>query len=604
MFRTVDTLRTQRVLLGFSAVCLVGTIVLLVLTPPADGLEVSISEGLPELFWILLWALFTSIALSLLLAGDTNQYKIQSILLLLTAWIVFLSLPVFRGYFHYGLMRADIFAHLGFTKTIIDTGKIGEGDFYPIIHVLMAILEQIGVDYWDLRYFLSITFVPALIISFFIFIRELTASARVTFCIMAIATVPLYKKFYLTVQPAFLSFCLIPYLFWALERYRRGYRRSLYVMGVIVLSTAFAHPVSASLLLIAISTYTIVGPLLPKIQRYLKQPQPSISSNQLIVLGLLGFVVLFLWLTSITRMLQIIAAHVAGLLIGSDITALSQIDTATGRGLTTEQIVIRFLELYGPPFIIGLLAACVLIYLGYRVISKRQITSGDVLATSHYLVGVAMAVTLVTIPFGVGSPVRHGRYGFLFLPVIIGIGLGYIFELPSQTANRKRVVTTGLILLVVFAFVLPIALLNVYEPRTHTTYSEYQGAKWTVENHDRSEQVYSLDINVRFEDAILGRHVSRSQPWTFFGRYSTNRPDLFPPRLGYNQNEEVVKSFGPGYLVTKENDMRYTEALFDTQVESGQFTFYRESDLERLHNDRSAGKLYTNGEWQTWQMTN
>ena len=128
---------------GFGAVIIAAGIALL--TPPADGYEMSIYAAFPWYFWALLIASVLVGQLIVLRAGVTADKDGSDwwfgVLLVLLSNALLLFLPYARGYPYFE--RADVLTHLGHIRTIQTTGMIGPENIYPNIHQLVLALARL-----------------------------------------------------------------------------------------------------------------------------------------------------------------------------------------------------------------------------------------------------------------------------------------------------------------------------------------------------------------------------------------------------------------------------------------------------------------------------
>jgi len=368
------------------------------------------------------------------------------------------------------------------------------------------------------------------------------------------------------------------------------------------------HPIGGFYIFISIGVYVLVALIGTRFSWIIDNSDNSTNKahpRHYFPIAGISLVALLAWYTAFEPIRKLIAAHVLFELTGDDSILADQAGAAAQRGLTRDQIIARFFELYGPQFIFGLVISFILLYLAYTVYAgDSRLTDYETLATGHYLTGAAVAVTLIVIPFSIGNAIRLAKYAILFMPILVAIGLIRVYGLPSMQVSKKRILATSAILVCVLGIALPLALMNAYQPNQHHTKSENTGAVWMVNHADRSERVYAIGINVRLQDAIEGRQESRNSRRLFNGKYAENRPDLFPPNLGYNDNDKIGDSFQDGYLITHDHGRRHIEVYYDSQIDAGTFTYYTEEDIDRAHQDSSINKLYANDGWTVWSIRN
>jgi len=420
---------------------------------------------------------------------------------------------------------------------------------------------------------------------------------------MAVSVVPIYQKFYLTVQPSVISFLFLPYVFWSLEAYYDQQSSAAYVSIVLVFFIIFYHPVSTVFIFIGIVVYTALPYAFAVTNRWTPITVRNITRvHRPITLITLCIVPALMWYLSYQRTFVTIAARLGGFFSADYSAAGAKISAADNRGLTTEQTLARFVELYGSQFVLAVVAGSVLLFWFYRVTVTREMQFRDGITTTHFIIATSISMVLLVLPV-ISNIIRMSRYAIFTLLLVIGMGLAHVSGIldSKHRQTRARIVATTVAVVLVLCLALPLGLMGVYQPNHHHTYAEHNGIDWTLDYHDRDDRVYSLGIGVKVQDALEGRHNARAD-WVFFGQYAESRPDLFPRHLGYGESETVVESFDEGYLITKTHDMRYYESYYETQLPI--LTYYTKSDVARLHGDQTAHKTYSNGGWTTWRLRN
>jgi len=128
-------------IIAFTFIVLI--LMIIVKTPPASGYEISIYNVYPWYLWVFV---ITSIFLGqmILLSGATaskknDNYWVIGFLGILITNTILLFMPFIRGYTMYG--RGDVLTHIGYIKDILNTASIGTNNYYPIEHILTAIMS-------------------------------------------------------------------------------------------------------------------------------------------------------------------------------------------------------------------------------------------------------------------------------------------------------------------------------------------------------------------------------------------------------------------------------------------------------------------------------
>jgi hypothetical protein len=602
----MDARGLQKALLFAASFLLTVISVLPHIVSEVGDFETSIYSGLPFMFWVAAVGMLGATILSIFLSIETGKSLGSSSCLLVCGYGIILTLPKLRGYLLFGRSNADILVHLGYTKSILETGFMDASDPYPSMHVLMAIFEFVGVDYWSLRVVLALTFTPLLLVGLMVYSRRLANRRRVGILVLCAAAVPLFQKFHVTVQPAVMSWFLVPLILLSVEVYRtKRDRKLIYVIVLFVLSLVFSHPLSAFMISVLLAVYATGPSLIRFVHGLAPMVQTSPGRHLSIWWAIFVAVIASIW-TVYNATIQVV--------LGSGLAQLIQIrarntrtqsilakkSSAVGsRGLTEAQTIIRGIELYGPLIvyvgIAGLFAACVLFRL-YR----RKARWEEVFTITQFGVGGLVAVPFLVGPLFVGNLIRVNRYTILFGIISVGLALDLVYK-PFNTwkVDSKTIATVSLIGMILVT--LPIATFGIYKPNYHLTAAENSGVDWTLQHHDESERIYSLSIGQKHAAALLGMDDLSRRGLIFHYRWGTSRPDLFPRHLGYPSHTTVGDSFGDGYLVTKTHDTRYYRWFYDNQRSS--LTYYTEGDLRRLHRDSHSSKVYANGGYSLWELT-
>lgn len=144
--------------------------------PGPTSYEVSIYNAFPRILWVN-FILIDVLALFWVLFDSKNGHRAIMIGILFLNQLTILLLPLFRGYFIYG--RFDVLEHLGRVKDILLTGNIGSGNFYPIMHILIAEIRTVaGVSLNSQTVWLPAFFWSILLMGYFVFVSNFTSDTN------------------------------------------------------------------------------------------------------------------------------------------------------------------------------------------------------------------------------------------------------------------------------------------------------------------------------------------------------------------------------------------------------------------------------------------
>jgi hypothetical protein len=315
-----------------------------------------------------------------------------------------------------------------------------------------------------------------------------------------------------------------------------------------------------------------------------------------------------------------------------------QATLATSASLSTEELLLRFGQLYGAVFVYFLLAglACLLV-----ASYARRASYPEFYLVSQYVVGGALAAAFLGVYLIASNPVRISRYLIFASAAIVAVVIGsrLLSDRPAALAvsartaadderspvrppdrgahtdggrdvesardrsrSRPHTAPGRAALAVVLAAAIVLAAVvgafAVYQPNKHLTSTEVEGAEFTLRFHDGETAVRSFGLSLKTQWFVLGERVEEHPGPVFDGAPDTT----LQPRLGYTSNETAADSFGRSYLVTQAYDTTWHTATYYTPAQQAERFYYGEDDVARLAADRTADRLYTNGGFDLWAV--
>ncbi len=240
----------QRILAALGSNCLSAALLVAVLVPAATGYELSILDAFPIYFWVLLAAGSASGILIIVLQSFVSRGGRSWILglgLVAASNAILLSLPVVHGYATYP--KGDALTHLGYIKDIVQTGHVGGDDFYPIVHVLGASLNEMSsVGRGPLPVLLYTSWSMIYLLGMAVLSKVVASSTRQRFLILAFASPLLFSNMQTVIHPSMFAIFLIPLILYFYHRKQHSRSRQVeQTLALLILSFAvtFAHPVTA-----------------------------------------------------------------------------------------------------------------------------------------------------------------------------------------------------------------------------------------------------------------------------------------------------------------------------------------------------------------------
>ena len=232
---------------------------ILINTPPARGYEISIYAAYSPIFW------FLFILTIILGIGLTIYFIVRSISLwkyslpaILIADTVVLFLPTIRNYEFCALGGWDIFAHLGWSKFILNTGHIMDGDHYPATHILMAAADQLSLlNPAILAAIISFVFFMLYVLSLFILGRAVFKDDKAAALLATFGSPLLFSFAHYAFYPFLFAIFFFPLLFYIMRKIERSENKGAYYTCFIILSLfiVFCHPMITLILLLILGVF-------------------------------------------------------------------------------------------------------------------------------------------------------------------------------------------------------------------------------------------------------------------------------------------------------------------------------------------------------------
>lgn len=586
----------QRLLLAVGVVALAGECVVLATVPPVEGFENSLVAAYPVPFWFLFAAVL--VAAVLVFVGTTRSYTRNwryAFGLLAANYGVFFFLPAHRGYALYGRGEADALAHLGITRELVQTGAL-PGVFYPFEHLLLSSLSMHGLSLPIARYLLQYGLTLLFIASVGLLVRELVDDRRGLPAGLAAATPLVFTEFHVSASPAVLSVLLFPMVLLLYERTRKhdsvGLRACYVLAGLAVV---FFHPVTAGFL--AILILCTVG-IRWGYRRIRQTADPLEAGTELLTtrrtrLAGIVLVVGVAWYSGFGRTQRAVERILSGGSYSSIVGAEAQ--QASQAGLSGLEIVVRFIQLYGT-LAIYLAIAGLFTLVVLRWLLRREVSYAPTYIALQASIGVGIALVFMTGAFIEFNAIRVSRYA----AVMSVLGVGVLLYLLSAEGDR-----TGQWLVATLAGAIVVAALLgsfggvTYAPNNHMTYAEYEGAEFVLTHHDADDTVRSSSLTSKTQEYITGEPSRPGEAPVF-----QNERNALPPALGYGANETAGETFAAGsYLVTHAYDLEFDEAGYFFPQQRERLGVYEERHVERLDDDSTVDKLYTNGGFSFWKVS-
>lgn len=577
-------------------------------TPPAKSYEISIYAAYSLIFWFLfIFTLILGICLTVLFIVMNVRLWRYSLPAILIADTVVLFLPIIRNYEFCAWGGWDIFAHLAWSKFIVNSGNIMSRDLYPATHILTTAPDLLSL--------LNPVILAAIIcfIFFILYVLSLFILGKVVFkddkaaVLLATFGSPLMFSFahYAFIPFSFALF-LFPLIFYIMHKIvaykmegsevRGAYYTCLFI--ILALFIVFCHPMVTLILLL------ILGVLYGYIQICRKcRLEFSFKLNILNLIAIVGITFAF-WYINFQSVLNMGEKVVSALLGVSDTETIltHNLDMLDQSGVSLLRVIEGFIKVYGPIVIYFAAALLITIYLIYRFLTKRTYAD-EMVYIAFFLLSIAFGATLTLGYFVVFELIRATSFAIIMATIVCSIGFYILFTNTGMSSSRKNI----LILIAVFILcsVSILSVFNLYyspwtlSPGTHMTEMEVSGTDWFLMYEDAS-------IPTNSNSGLFHKYARYFQE---LHKMNVQQPRVIlneiPTHFGYDQNEHLTQSINTSgnsysYMITNEY-MKQTALAYPEEMQSTRKQFLRK-DFFKLNNDITVTKLYTNREWELWMI--
>lgn len=589
-------------------------------TPPASGYEISIYDAYPVHFWFFLIgsiACGVSVLVLQAFSEEKSKWWIVGLLIVIFVNLIFLSLPAFRGYVIYG--RGDTLNHLGSMGDILVTGHVLQENYYPIVHLLGSTLSNIAGITQDgmIVNVLLVVFYLMYVMGIYLLANVINDCRGQALLIVAFASPLIFSKFHVLIHPSFLSLLMIPFMlyFYHLRNRFTSHRIEITLAFLIMaFAITFCHPVTALFAIAIFFTFAITPFLYRLIMKHkgVKLFKSSIlSNNSSIYLILIMIISLFTWYFSFaaiaTSFEMVIGWLVYG--VGNSVSA-EYMSLLTEAEISLSQTIGLFINRYGAVTLYLLVSLVALIFILKMTLSIKEKTEPHKIVFIYSL--QFFTALLISFSFFFGyliefDALRIMRFALLMAVILNGL---IFYQLIKRALSNKvgrmnfhigKASVSFLILILLTSTTL--SIFNVYgsprisDPNFQVTNMDITGMNWFLEHYD-PEVVTSCrsgSLFRNFEDLLKGRKIEYSE------RVKLD-PKILPTHFGYDKNSSISTTFSyeDKYIILSEFDKLYS-MIFPENIREKSHQYAGE-DIARLNGDLASTKIYTNGEYWTWQI--
>jgi len=573
----------------------------LLMQSPVSGYEWSIYAGLGPTFWFSFWIGLSATVGGTILAVARDgrwRYGLSFVGLYMTVLYV---LPYIHGYYQYGAGFNDILAHWGYTIEILKTGYIPDSDWYPMLHTQFAIHTRLGLSQRAVMNVAAVVFNASLVVGSYLFVRERVRDSRIA-AVAALATfAPVYTLFNRSLHPFMLSMMMLPFLFYAVDRRRTSSRSAIWSTLVIVLFSfvLFFHPITT----VYAGIWLFVREGGERLRRVMCNPiqaerlPTGTGNNQIsVLLSMFGIGFVGWYLLTFERIINPIITIVNGIAGQTASTGETRIKAASAPDLEMTELVVQFFEQYGPPFLFIVLGGTIALVVVWKFITERKRADNRVVLTRRQLaiqVLIGGVITLSLLPTGIfNRPTRAAQYGLFATSLLIGVTAGALLIGDARRTDTLRRGAT-VILAVSLVLAVPAGTATTYSPNRHMLESESVGAEWVLDTNQDEHPSASIAENIKTVFYHKGTTEEAARSYSAFTAFYPRELRSDGPTVGQVYLEDTI-------MITKVRDRYRYHARHPSQWDT--LLTYRKSDLQRLHRDESAEKIYYNGDYAAWMV--
>lgn len=585
--------------LKFLAVCsfiFISLALLLIVSSPANGYELSIYTATPFVWLLLIAAIVCGILISTdsIFSKSSHHFWMIGFFIILFSIFIVVSVHALRGYYMYGF--GDAPTHLNEASQIVRSGHLFNhivDDFYPVTHILLAEIIMItNLSALNVGKYLSSFFTIFYMISIYLLSNTvMPRNEHIT--IASIGSGILFFSFYhVMLYPQVLSALFLPfvfYLYFRCEKYSCPANKITLI--ILIFLIPFFHPLS----LIMFVAFLVTVEFTILISNKLKNndfEMSQISFN----LTLISIIAFLSWISSFV-LFGVGIRDIVSTIQGDPSYQFVQIESAT-QSIKMVDMVVLSLKRYGENAIYGFLSL-----VGGTLIIRRLKNEPNLDRMFRLFIWFIVSGILLFLMFlGIHqiylNRVLDSFYALLVSPLLAGLAL---IELLEKLKYRKTFIRSLL------TFTLLISIFGVYnspwtlQPSWHTTLQDVKGAVWLSENIESAVVegmgFHSGHLSVtRIEHKVNDLNLLRPD--------YVNNNRLFPEKFNYSLYQELGSLCSEDrYLVTETRAEISADdpVLLKSKLEPT-IPWGRGGDFKNLQADRSVNEIYESNEVKCWYI--
>jgi len=597
--------RLRKGLCLIALVALLSAILIAVNAHPATGYEASIYDALPIYFWLLVSIPIVMPFIIIFLDGKSRKDRLTVAVMFATAFmgsLTFLSLPVLRGYSFFN--GGDSLTHLGWVVDIIQNGRIGKTDFYPVIHIW--IYETSAVS--NASVISTMLLVPqyytgVFIMSMYLLAKALNSTRIETLMITALAILPIYGAEQLYVVPYVEAFSLVPLTLLILIRSRARSTRNPVQFGIplvlMLVLFPFFHPETTLFLLILVAAMAALGYSIRRTHR-IQQKDALWGRRQLLMPMLISGASFFLWFSATVAFGATIKGLYDSLILNLGQSPVAFYSSLLVRAnVNLNKLVVLTIATYGVLLILVVLAATAAIKTLIRFASGKSVLSSNLLLSVMLAILLPILLIFFFVDLLIGT--RPVEYVLMISTFLAGIALA---ALPTSRGRQRvhpspnrKMATAGVF---IAACLITLVLMTAYpspltkQPNYQVTYEDWAGMDYFIQHRDSNMTTLEISSLVyRFQHAILGTDAEKAG--------LGNGAEVLPiDHFGYNSSNDLGHFYSNGtYLTIDQTGRDFYPTVYPEFSQLWRFT---PKDFNQLLSDPTVNLIYDNGGFELFEI--
>jgi hypothetical protein len=579
---------------------------------PATAYEASIYAATPKIFWLAI-SLNVICGTFLIVQQIYTRQHLKSnlwvigFLLLFLAFASLVTLWIIRGYANWG--TGDPMTHVMLTNYIISNHHVSLQDFYPITHILTAEISYIiNIPVVALYGYIPIIFNAMYLIFMYVFAKAILSSkgAIIVTIILAMVTIIGFSNGNIYFAPNSLADLYLPfalYLFVKSSPSGTTLWKILFIF-VVFLYPPF-HPVPSLALLLIMATITLANIFYGILRkRDLSLTRGVFNFRLAVILFLLFWSIIWfsstnLWVPTINNLRLYFSGQGT-----NQLTTLNQLIQKAQQFQYSP--LLEFFKVYGGLLIFAVISLATLVVLLKKAlyeIEQKNLLSlfGPVAIIAFFII----VFYLLNLGF---SPLRLIAYIALILTILTGFSLNKLLE-QSYTIPKgvfHNWVFSGLVFFIIIATFTGSALelypsSYILQGNDQITRTNLQGMDWFFDYRNSTYVLSTITlIPYRYADYLLSPQ-DISQQTNLTPIIVDKKDDITVPwHFGYDETDELGDWYNQkAYLLIDTTDRVLYQQIFPEM----QNIRYTPEDFDRLNQDPSLAKLYSNGGLDIYSVT-